>query len=169
MRYETIGRCERCGKQGRYLERVDDVETADGFTYIAVCAYGCDSEHSKAQPAAAMVDKLLTLEIKQLKQELRKARVTPDEAIRQDTLKELQRRIIKYEEVQKYSAMGRMNVDDWSRMISLSNRWEHDTDRKISQRKAMRKTAKCLADLEQLEEDKRIYRELHRYAKGQCM
>ncbi|WP_017815213.1 hypothetical protein [Paenibacillus shenyangensis] len=167
--YSTIGRCEECHQTGRYLEQMDFVEGNNGYVSIEVCAYGCDSEHSQAEPVMDMVDKLLQAEIKLLKQDLRKVNVMPIKAAREEAQKGLQLKIGICESLQDYNKKDRLNVDDWSRIMSLSNRWERDTDRAINQRKAMRQTTKCIADVERLQADKRLYHELRRYAHGQCM
>ncbi len=167
--YRTIGRCQDCGKTERFLEFVDYVETPEGFQSIAVCAYGCNDQRSQAHPIEDMVNSLMEQEIKRLKREVRKATMLLDTKARVAAEADIHQRIERYEQVQKYNKLNRLNVDDWSRILTLANQYEQETNRTISQRQAMRQTAKCRADIERLQEEKRFHRELFRYAMGQCM
>jgi len=169
MAYNTIGRCEDCQKENRYLDQMDFVETEDGYVTIYACAYGCDDEHSKAKPVTEMIEKLLQKEIKQLKQDLRKTKTLPGKVRNLEEIKDLQRKIRIYQDIQKFSRTDWLNIDDWSRIIGVSNRWKAIIINCIIERKKMKQTAKCIADVEQLEEEKWLFHELHRYAKGKCM
>ncbi|OWA33015.1 hypothetical protein CDO73_26290 [Saccharibacillus sp. O23] len=165
--YNTIGTCEDCGREQRFLNHVDFSEC--GIEVIALCAYGCEDMRSIAQPPETMVQAALETEIERLKQEERKAKAAPNQTVSAEALTEIKQRIALCEYTGKQNESGRMDEGDWVRIVELSKRMESETRRAIEQYEAMPQNVQALKAWMQLGQQERFYKELCRYAAGQCM
>lgn len=165
--YSTIGTCEDCGKEQRFLKHTDFSEV--GIASIALCAYGCDDMRSIAQPPEMMIQQAIEREIAWLKQEEKKAQGGRNKSVRAEALADIRQKISAYEQTGARNQSGRLEEMDWVRLVELSKRREDETRRAIEQQEAMPQSVQGMKTWMLLGQQERFYKELCRYAAGQCM
>lgn len=165
--YSTIGTCEDCGREQRFLNHVDFSEA--GIKSIALCAYGCDDMRSIAQPPGTMIQAALEREIAWLKQEEKKAQAGKNKAVKAEALADIHQKISAYEQTGARNQSGGLDEMDWVRLVELSKRREDETRRAIEQQEAMPQSVQGMKTWMLLGQQERFYKELCRYAAGQSM
>lgn len=165
--YKTIGKCEECQQSPRFLQFVDFSEV--GIEQIALCAHGCDDVRSIAPPPKDMVNAALEKERERLKQEEQKVQSIPNQVLKVEKLAAMELRISLCEYTIEQNQDGRMDEEDWGRIIELSKRMEDETRQAIDQCEAIPQSVASMKAWMLLQQQAQFYKELGRYAVGQSM
>ncbi len=156
---ETIGTCDLCHKSQRYLE----IEADDyGDLTVGICRYGCDDPASQAKAATELVQELMEDCSVQLKKKLK---AEQKKAAIQDGNLEYNKIILavnKHKKMEEFIEGGFM---DWEFIMITANSRVKEIEQEIQDLQIKRQTAKCKAQAAELEDKKRGYQELYRYAK----
>lgn len=162
--YKTIGKCEDCQQSPRFLQFVDFSEA--GIEQIALCAHGCDDVRSIAPSPKDMVNAALKKEWERLKQEVQSI---PNKTLKAEKLSAMGIRISLCEYTIEQNQNGRMDEEDWGRIIELSRRMEDETRQAIDQCGAIPQSVASVKAWMLLQKQAQFYKELGRYAVGQSM